>query len=70
MWNEATDVYADCLANAGIIRKVEFTHCSGDVNVVAHEIARSCLISKISCNWIDELPSFILQSFVNDVTII
>jgi ribonuclease HI len=70
MWNEATAVYADCLENAGIIGKVEFTHCSRDVNMVAHEIARSCLISKISCNWVDEPPSFILERIVNDLIVL
>jgi hypothetical protein len=44
MWNEATAVYADCLTSAGIIRKIEFTHCPREVNEVAHQIARCCLI--------------------------
>jgi hypothetical protein len=52
-----------------VIEKVEFTHCSRDVNMVAHEIARSWLISKISCNWVDELPSFILDRIVNDLIV-
>jgi hypothetical protein len=54
MWNEATAVYADCLTSAGIIGKVEFTHCLREVNEVAHQIARCCFDSKNSCNWVDE----------------
>jgi hypothetical protein len=37
MFNDATTIYADCVSNACSIGKVEFSHCSRDVNVVAHE---------------------------------
>ena len=38
-----------------------------EFNKVAHEIARVAIQSKLSCNWVDEPPSFILASLVNDV---
>jgi hypothetical protein len=55
MFNDAMAIYADRVSNASLIGKVEFSHCLRDVNVVAHEIARSCFHTKIACNWVDEL---------------
>jgi hypothetical protein len=45
MWNEATDIYADCLASAILTAKVELSHCPGEINSAAHVIARSCFQS-------------------------
>jgi ribonuclease HI len=70
IWNEATAVYADILNQASMIGNVEFTHCGRDINSVAHEIARECSVSQISCNWVDEPPSFLLQTLLDDVTIL
>jgi hypothetical protein len=63
-------VYADILNQASMIGNVEFTHCGRDFNIVAHEIARECFSSQISCNWIDELPSLLLQPLLDDVIIL
>jgi hypothetical protein len=49
MWNEAIAIYADSVSLAGLIGTVEFNHYHR-VNKVAHEIARSCFESSISCN--------------------
>jgi hypothetical protein len=68
IWNEATAVYADILNQASMIGNVEFTHCGRDINSVAHEIARECFLSQISCNWVEEPPSFPLQTLLDDVT--
>jgi hypothetical protein len=63
-------IHADILVQAGGIGKVEFMHCGRDANKAAHEIARNRLNSSISCNWVVEPPSFILQILLNDVTIV
>ena len=52
-----------------LIGIVSFKHCPREENDVAHELARSCFIDKISCNWVDEPHSFILGKLINDVTI-
>jgi hypothetical protein len=68
--NDATAIYADIMAKAGLIGKVEFSHRGREINMVAHGLARVCFNSRISCNWVEESPSFLLQSLLNDVTII
>jgi hypothetical protein len=70
MWNEAIAIYADSVSLAGLIGIVEFNHYHREVNKVAHEIARSCFESSISCNWVDEPPSFLSQLLLDDVTIL
>jgi hypothetical protein len=70
MWNEATAIYANCLSTAGSIGKVDFVYCLRDCKKAAHSIARYCFNSKISCNWVDDPPSFIAQTLIDDVTII
>jgi ribonuclease HI len=70
IWNEATAVYADILSCVGAIGKVEFIHCVRDLNKVAHSLARDCYNSRVTCNWVDEPPSFILDSLLNDVMIL
>ena len=45
-------------------------HCNREANVVAHELAREAMKSKLSCNWIDEPPRLILGALVNDVSMI
>ena len=69
-WSEPAAIFADCVDLIVSIGKVIFTHCPREANGVAHELARQCFVSKISCNWIDEPPSFILDKFLNDVTIV
>ena len=61
---------ADCIDLMALIGSVSFKHCPREANEVAHELARSCFIDKISCNWVDEPPSFILGKLINDVTIV
>jgi hypothetical protein len=36
----------------------------------AHEIARRCFISKQSCIWVNEPPSFLLEFLMNDATVL
>ena len=64
------EIYADILVQAGGIGKVEFMHCRRDANKGVHEIARNCLSSSINYNWVAKPPSLILQTLMNDVTIV
>jgi hypothetical protein len=57
-------------ANTAMIGKVEFKHYPREANRVAHVIARNSVDSKSSCSWVDEPRSFVLQTLVDDVTII
>jgi len=68
-WGASSAIYSDCIDLVALIGRVSFKHCPREANEVAHELARSCFIDKISCNWVDEPPSFILGKLVNDVTI-
>ena len=69
-WGEASAAFADCIDLASLIGTVSFRYCPMEANEVAHELARSCFTEKISCNWVDEPPSFILGKLTNDVTIV
>jgi ribonuclease HI len=69
-WNEATAIYADIVTQAGYIGNVEFKKCGRDMNKVAHEIAWECFSTRLSCNWVDEPPSFLAQALLDDVTIV
>jgi ribonuclease HI len=79
-WTESAAVYVDCvgrmhrlmqrLGPSPLSKKyvdcVDYATTIG--NQVAHEIARFCFSNNISCNWIDEPPSFLLDRLINDVT--
>jgi hypothetical protein len=69
-WNEASAVFADCVDLATSIGDVSFSHCPREANGVAHELARFCYSNCLSCNWIDEPPRFLLDSLLNDVTVL
>jgi hypothetical protein len=68
-WSQSVAIYADCTDLATEIGEVKFSHISREANKVAHELARQCFIDKSDCNWVDEPPSFVLGSFINDVTL-
>jgi len=63
-------IYDDCYNMWRDFVDVSIEHCHRDANRVAHEIARRCFISRQSCIWVDEPPSFLLEFFMNDVTIL
>jgi hypothetical protein len=67
-WNESAATYADCMDMVATIGSVSFSHCPREANVVADELARYSFLNKLSCNWVDDPPSFILNSIVNDAT--
>ena len=67
-WHSAAAViYADCMDLIPSLGSVKFRHISRDANKVAHDIARHSSSEKISCNWDDNPPSFILSPLLNDV---
>jgi ribonuclease HI len=68
--NESTTVYADCIDLVASIGSVSFTHCLREANSVSHCLAREGFTIKESCNWDDEPPGFILDTLLNDVTIL
>jgi ribonuclease HI len=69
-WGESSAIFADCVDLASLVGNVTFQHCPREANEVAHELAMECFSSKISCNWVDEPPSFILCKLLNDVTVL
>ena len=48
---------------------ISIKHGNREAHKVAHEVARLAMASKLSCNWVNELPSFILEALVNDITL-
>jgi ribonuclease HI len=69
-WNEASAVFANCVDLVTTIGDVSFSHCPREANRVAHELARFCFLNCSSCNWVDEPPRFLLDSLINDVTVL
>ena len=68
-WNDSAAIFADCIDMVSSIGVVTFKHCPREANQVAHEIARNSFCNKITSSWLDEAPSFPLNSLINDVTI-
>jgi len=49
---------------------ISLEYCNREANGVAHELARVALPEKLTCNWVDEPPRFLLGALVNDVTVL
>jgi hypothetical protein len=69
-WSESSAIFADCIDQVASIGTVSFAHCPREANKVAPGLAQECFSSKVSCNWVDEPPQFILDAILNDVTIL
>jgi ribonuclease HI len=69
-WSESSAIFADCVDMAVSIGRVNFSHISRDANQVAHTLARESSLHNISCTWVDEPPSFLLDKLLGDVTLI
>ena len=69
-WNEEAVVYADCVDLVTEIVTVQFSHCLREANDVAHEIAKHSYENHLSCNWVDDHPSFLTEYLVNDVSVL
>jgi ribonuclease HI len=61
-WNESTAIYSDCIDISTLIGTVKFKSCPREANQVALEIAKFSFLHNQTCNWVDEPPSFILDS--------
>lgn len=64
----AAAVFDECQANWDWFDSISIEHCHREANQVAHVLARNLSLSKHTCNWIDEPPSFIIAKLANDVT--
>jgi ribonuclease HI len=69
-WCSAAAIYADCVDIASKIGDITFRRCPREANKAAHEMAHYSFSNNISCNWVDEPPSFLLNKLTNDVTIL
>jgi hypothetical protein len=58
-YNIRNDTYAACIE-----------HCDKDANRIVHALARQAFHINDSCIWVDKASSYILNSLVNDVTIL
>jgi hypothetical protein len=70
LWTTPAAIYADCIDISATIGFVRFCHCPREANQVAHEIAKFSSLNSLSCNWVDEPPSIILDRLVNDVIVL
>jgi hypothetical protein len=69
-WNDSAAVYADCMDKPSNIGDICFKFCPREANQVAHELASYSYSNKISCNWDDDPPSFVLDKLLSDKTIL
>jgi ribonuclease HI len=67
-WDENAAIYADCVDLVTSIGDVSFSHCPREANKVAHELAKFSFANDLSCNWVDEPPSFLIDKLISDVT--
>ena len=63
-------IYDECEQYWNDFNVISISHCIRECNSVAHELARQALVGKSSLVWIDDPPTFILQMFVRDVTVL
>jgi len=68
--NSAAAIYDDCNIIWSGFQDISIEHCSREANKVAHNLARRAQQCKQNYIWVDEPPSFILDSLMNDVTIL
>jgi hypothetical protein len=58
----------ECVDLASEFNMMKFKYCPREANQDSHEIAKSSFLNKSSCIWIDEPPSFLISTIINDVT--
>jgi hypothetical protein len=49
---------------------VSIEYCNREANQVAHDLAKNSFISRNSCTWVNEPPSFIISKLANDVIVL
>jgi hypothetical protein len=60
-------IYDECFLIWQNFVVISIEHCDREANKVAHKLARIGLSLKDNCIWVDEPPSSILETMVNDV---
>jgi hypothetical protein len=68
--NSAVAIYDDCNIIWSGFHDISIEHCRREANQVAHNLARRARQYKQNCTWVDEPPSFVLDSLMNNVTIL
>jgi len=68
--NSAAAIYDDYNIIWSGVQDISIEHCRKEANQVAHNLAKRARQYKQNCTWIDEPPNFILDSLMNDVTIL
>jgi ATP:corrinoid adenosyltransferase len=68
--NSAAAIYDDCNIIWSGFHDISIEHCSREANQVTHNLARRAWQYKQNCTWVDEPPSFILDSLTHGVTIL
>ena len=69
--NLAAAIYDECITIWLGFQKISIEHCRRETNqVVAHELAKQAIISKIYCIWEDDPPRFVVDLLSNDVTVL
>jgi ribonuclease HI len=69
-WGDSAAIYADCVDMSVSIGNVSFRHSFREANKVAHVLARESFCNKLTCNWVEEPPGFLLDDLLNDVTVL
>lgn len=64
----AAPYYVDICFQATSFSRVEYCYCNRDANIAAHTLAREAVPQPRV--WVDEPPSFIISSLINDVSVI
>ena len=57
----------DCMLHASAFDEVSYELCPREANA-SHEITRSFLFYSNFCTWVDEPPTFLMQTLIHDVT--
>jgi hypothetical protein len=68
--NESFIVLADCANLVSSIRNVTYSFCPGEANQVIHHIAMFCFHNNLSCIWDNNPHRFLLNTLIDDVTIV
>jgi len=68
--SSAAAIYDECITVWGGFQEISIEHLNREANQVAHELARQALITKMSCIWDNDPPTFIVPILSNDVTIL
>jgi hypothetical protein len=69
-WSPYTAILADCFQKVRRIEHVQVQHCSREANGASHRLARISFEKNENFFWDGDPPSFLLDTLLNDVTIL